>query len=406
MQRQWVYLEGIFSGSADIKHLLPVESARFQNINAEFLTVMKKVYKSPFVIDVMNIQGIQKSLERLADLLNKIQKALGEYLERERSSFPRFYFVGDEDLLEIIGNSKDILRIMKHLKKMFAGISTIQLDDDLTQIQGMSSREGEAVHFSEPILLKDFPKINDWLARIESMMRLSLANLLTDAVVDLQAFYGQGSRLDAEQFMTWMEKYPAQLVTLAIQVAWTSTVEASLESAQAPELPLDTIHQALDLLSDIVLKELGPVTRRKCEHLITELVHQRDVTRSLVQQRVLDAKGFTWLYQMRFYLDKAIENPLDRLSIKVADASFPYGWEYLGVPDRLVQTPLTDRVYLTLTQALDNQLGGAPFGPAGTGKRSVFQGIIELIYQHFRQDRVCKSSRSAIRPIRSCLLLR
>ncbi len=367
VQRQWVYLEGIFSGSADIKHLLPVESARFQNINSEFLTVMKKVYKSPFVIDVMNIQGIQKSLERLADLLNKIQKALGEYLERERSSFPRFYFVGDEDLLEIIGNSKDILRIMKHLKKMFAGISTIKLDEELSQIQGMASREGEEVMFTEPILLADYPKINDWLARIETMMRLSLANLLTDAVVELQTFYGSGSKLYMEPLMTWMEKYPAQLVTLAVQVAWTSSVEDALESGAAPDASLDTVHQALDLLADIVLQELSPVTRRKCEHLITELVHQRDVTRSLIQQNVLDPKGFTWLYQMRFYLDKTIENPLERLSIKAADASFPYGWEYLGVPDRLVQTPLTDRVYLTLTQALDNQLGGAPFGPAGTG---------------------------------------
>lgn len=99
---------GIFSGSADIKHLLPIESQRFNNINAEFLAVMKKVFKSPFVLDVLNIAGVQKSLERLADLLSKIQKALGEYLERERSSFPRFYFVGDEDLLEIIGNSKDV----------------------------------------------------------------------------------------------------------------------------------------------------------------------------------------------------------------------------------------------------------------------------------------------------------
>lgn len=366
VQRQWVYLEGIFSGSADIKHLLPVESNRFQNINNEFLTVMKRVYKSPFVLDVMNIQGIQKSLERLADLLNKIQKALGEYLERERSSFPRFYFVGDEDLLEIIGNSKDILRIMKHLKKMFAGISTIKLDDELTQIQGMASREGEEIQFSEPILLKDFPKINDWLAKIESMMRRSLADLLSDAVTELQTFYGTGTTLVTE-LMTWMEKYPAQLVTLAVQVAWTATVEASLESAQAPEGALETIDQALEQFANIVLKDLSPVTRRKCEHLITELVHQRDVTRSLIQQRVLDTKGFTWLYQMRFYLDKTIENPLDRLAIKVADASFPYGWEYLGVPDRLVQTPLTDRVYLTLTQALDNQLGGAPFGPAGTG---------------------------------------
>ncbi len=232
VQRQWVYLEGIFSGSADIKHLLPVESARFQNINTEFLTVMKKVYKSPFVIDVMNIPGIQKSLERLADLLNKIQKALGEYLERERSSFPRFYFVGDEDLLEIIGNSKDILRIMKHLKKMFAGISTLILDEDLTQIQGMASREGEEVHFTEPILLKDFPKINDWLAKLEGMMRLSLANLLTEAVTELQSFYGSGPQVAMDQLMSWMEKYPAQLVTLAVQIAWTTSVEAPLDAAQ------------------------------------------------------------------------------------------------------------------------------------------------------------------------------
>lgn len=51
---------------------------------------MKKVTKSPLVMDVLNIQGVQRSLERLADLLGKIQKALGEYLERERSSFPRY----------------------------------------------------------------------------------------------------------------------------------------------------------------------------------------------------------------------------------------------------------------------------------------------------------------------------
>jgi len=50
---------------------------------------MKKVAKSPLVMDVLNIPNVQRQLERLADLLSKIQKALGEYLERERSSFPR-----------------------------------------------------------------------------------------------------------------------------------------------------------------------------------------------------------------------------------------------------------------------------------------------------------------------------
>lgn len=380
MQRQWVYLEGIFSGSADIKHLLPVESARFNNINTEFLAVMKKVYKSPFVVDVMNIPGIQKSLERLADLLNKIQKALGEYLERERASFPRFYFVGDEDLLEIIGNSKEILRIMKHLKKMFAGISTIMLDDELTMIKGMASREGEEVMFKDPILLKDFPKINDWLTKLEAEMRVSLAQLLCDAVAELQAFYGNGDSLPRDQFIAWVEKFPAQLVTLAIQVAWTASIENTLQKSEPLEGPLDTIRQGLDLLADVVLTELTPVTRRKCEHLITELVHQRDVARTLIQQGVTDNRAFSWLYQMRFYLDAGLDNPLDRLAIKVADASFPYGWEYLGVPDRLVQTPLTDKCYLTLTQALDNQLGGSPFGPAGTGKSLELKITLEPCY--------------------------
>ena len=40
VQRRWVYLEGIFSGNADI---LPVETSRFNSISAKFLTLMTKV---------------------------------------------------------------------------------------------------------------------------------------------------------------------------------------------------------------------------------------------------------------------------------------------------------------------------------------------------------------------------
>jgi dynein heavy chain 1 len=348
-----------------------VESSRFNNINSEFLTVMKKVFKSPFVLDVLNIPGVQKSLERLADMLSKIQKALGEYLERERSSFPRFYFVGDEDLLEIIGNSKDILRVMKHLKKMFAGVSTLLLDSEISQIEGIASREGEEVRFPTPIVLKDFPKINDWLAKLELEMKVSLAQIVGRAFVDLDAFFGSLETLTSEAFLHWIDLYPAQLVVLAVQIEWTALVEGALETGQPLQAALDVILRSLDILADAVLSDLTPLKRRKCEHLITELVHQRGVIRSLIAKDVRSNKAFDWLYHMRFYLDLSITNPLDQLSVRMSNASFPYGFEYLGVPDRLVQTPLTDRCYLTLTQALDSRLGGAPFGPAGTGALEV-----------------------------------
>lgn len=369
VQRRWVYLEGIFSGSSDIQSLLPVETSRFQSISSEFLNLMKKVSKNPLVMDVLNIQGVQRSLERLADLLGKIQKALGEYLERERSSFPRFYFVGDEDLLEIIGNSKNIPRLQKHFKKMFAGVSSIILNEAGDQVLGLSSKEGEEVKFFNPVSIKDYPKINEWLSLVEREMRMTLARLLAHAVSDSSAF--KTGKFQAQDYMAWLDKYQAQIIILAAQISWCESVESALSSSSASsglDSVLDSVQSTLNILADSVLQEQPPLRRRKIEHLITEFVHKRDVTRYLIKKSVSSSKSFDWLKQMRFYFDPRQQDPLHQLSIQMANAKFNYGFEYLGVQDKLVQTPLTDRCYLTMTQALESRLGGSPFGPAGTGK--------------------------------------
>lgn len=366
VQRQWVYLEGVFTGNADIKHLLPVESSRFQNINSEFFAVLKKVYKSPFVLDVLNINGVQKSLERLAELLNKIQKALGEYLERERISFPRFYFVGDEDLLEIIGNSNDTLRIAKHFRKMFAGLSGLLMDEEST-ITGFTSKEGEQVLLKKPISLVKTPKINDWLAALESNMKSSLSELLGEAVQSYQSLLSK-PEIDLASFNDYLLTFPAQITVLATQASWTASVDTALASGGEGLQALHNISiMLLDILASTVLGDLELLMRKKCEHLITEYVHQRDIIGKLISANASAPTHYFWLLQMR-YVYKPDGDPGDRLRVKMANADLTYGFEYLGVPDRLVRTPLTDRCFLTCTQAMAQRLGGSPYGPAGTGK--------------------------------------
>ncbi|CAL4067976.1 unnamed protein product, partial [Meganyctiphanes norvegica] len=179
---------------------------------------------------------------------------------------------------------------------------------------------------------------------------------------------------ESEKFMEFCDKYQTQLIILSAQISWSEQVEHSLNVASSGDLSLleqtlKSVETTLNMLADSVLQEQPPLRRKKLEHLINEYVHKKTVTTNLLKKKIQDPKSFVWLKEMRFYFDPQKSDPLEQLSIHMANAKFNYGFEYLGVQGEvMVQTPLTDRCFLTMTQALEARMGGSPFGPAGTGK--------------------------------------
>jgi dynein heavy chain len=127
----------------------------------------------------------------------------------------------------------------------------------------------------------------------------------------------------------------------------------------------------LNDLIDLVRKTSDSKLFLKINTLLILDAHARDIVDRFVRDSILDIKEFEWESQLRFYWDKT----KDSIEIRQCSGTFSYGYEYQGLKDRLVITPLTDRCIMTLTTALRFQLGGAPAGPAGTGKTETIKDL-------------------------------
>ncbi|XP_008850074.1 dynein heavy chain 1, axonemal [Nannospalax galili] len=347
-QRAWLYLEPIFS-SEDITRQLPVESKRYQTMERIWKKIMKNANENREVINVCFDQRLLDSLRDCNKLLDLVQKGLSEYLETKRCTFPRFYFLSDDELLEILSQTKDPTAVQPHLRKCFENIARLLFQEDL-EITHMYSAEGEEVELSFPI----YPTSNveDWLLEVERSMKASVRDIIEKAI----KVYPTIPRTQ------WVLNWPGQVTIAGCQTYWTMEVAKALEDGNIGSKLFPQLSYQLSDLVALVRGKLSRTQRAVLSALIVIEVHAKDVVSRLIEENVVSVNDFEWISQLRYYWTN------NDLYIRAVNAEFIYGYEYLGNSGRLVITPLTDRCYLTLTGALHLKFGGAPSGPAGTGK--------------------------------------
>jgi dynein heavy chain 2 len=351
IQRKWIYLEPIFNRGA-----LPNEQKRFKEVDNKFIDIMNAINKNTKLFSLANnevhiskgdtMTNLCGNLSQMLETLEKCQKALTNFLEEKRENMPRFYFIGDDDLLEILGQSKNPLVIQSHLKKLFQGIHKVKFGDDTHKtITSMISSSNEVVDFINPIMINE--KIELWLTDLVDEMRHTLKKLLLNCLNDFDII-----------------KFPSQILCLAQSINFTNDMEVVLNNSNT-KANLVALHKKYSAtLTEYTSFDLSgdPLVQIKIKSLIFDLVHFIDVIEQLQKTDVNNINDWKWQKQLRNYLVDGVA------IIRMHDAEFDYTYEYQGNAPKLVHTPLTDKCYLTLTQGMHMGFGGNPYGPAGTGK--------------------------------------
>nr|XP_057927697.1 dynein axonemal heavy chain 10-like isoform X1 [Doryrhamphus excisus] len=359
VQRKWMYLESIFIGG-DISSQLPEEAKKFDNIDKRFKDIMNDAQTNPNIKRCCLVPNRLIDLQTLSENLEKCQKSLNDYLDSKRHAFPRFFFISDDELLSILGSSHHDC-VQEHMIKMYDNIASLRFDAESsgeTSAGAMVSAEGEVMEFKKPVPIKG--RVEEWMTVVLQEMRRTNRLITKEAIF---RYCEDRGRVD------WMLLFQGMVVLATNQVWWTWEVEdvfSNLKKGAKHALKnyATKMHQQIDELVTRIMQPMKKNDRRKINTVLIIDVHARDIVDSFVLNSITDAKEFEWESQLRFYWVQEEDN----LAVRQCSAVFSYGYEYMGLNGRLVITPLTDRIYLTITQALSMFLGGAPAGPAGTGK--------------------------------------
>jgi dynein heavy chain len=290
--KSWAALESIFLASADIRAQLPDDTKRFEGIDSEFKDMQKEAVNVTNVIEVCCAEGRCEALKDMIKRLDLCQRALNEYLDVKKKIFPRFYFVSNVALLEILSNGNNPPQIMSFIGDCYDSLNKLiqpqpgtPLGDENPEMAEnwskiglhIVAKDGELLILPEPFEM--LGAVEGWLNELTEAMRRCLRSKF-DAALELAAQW----EVEKPRHL-WLFDWPAQVVLTGTQIIWTEETEQALEEFEGGQedavkrVYLQQI-QRLDNLIQLMIGKLAKPDRCKIIALITMTCTRVTSTRS------------------------------------------------------------------------------------------------------------------------------
>ena len=183
-QKVYTYLESIFTQS-EMKKPLAVEVKDFEdNVNKIYKTNVKKIVTVQSITQLLKQKLIESYLGQFRkqnEKLIELNKKINDFLDSKRETFPRFYFVANDELIYILANYDSPTAVQSFVGKMFENINRVDFGDDHRSLSfnQIISREGETMSLKGPINIK-LEAVEKWMKKLEDYMKESIFKSLKE----------------------------------------------------------------------------------------------------------------------------------------------------------------------------------------------------------------------------------
>nr|CAI5837150.1 unnamed protein product [Callosobruchus analis] len=358
VQQNLLELSPMFS-KADLSTIIPDETKIFTKVSTTYDSYAKTIDENSLVVKVMETTDIPSGIKRALRNLEIVRHGVVKYLNEMRRYFPRFYFISNKELYEVISNTGQAIEERCFLNKVFQAVYKLHQTDG--KISGVLNSESELVGFEKVLAIDDVP-----VDKLCSNIQTELQGLIKNQMIDC---YKRFKHYDIKELL---QHYALQVVLVITQLYWQESVVTAL--ALKHNIKLRLCYQKLnDKITSLVAMTKSLNASRleslKLKSVIINELNNKTLLDVIFDSGQINSSNFDWECALKYRFEN------QECHVRSMHTETPYRLEYLGNFRPLVCTPMTDRFCRALINAHYFHFSGLIEGAHGAGKSDTMKNL-------------------------------
>ena len=364
VQEKWCFISSIFPSGIRPS---PQEFRELSSIEKIWRVLSSKINDDPSVLRICLMNQTSPDVESAKESIQKLLKSVQNELDNKRANYPRFFFISNNQLLNIITHSKDPNCILKILPQITDGVSTaiLELDNRVPCITGVSNNSGELLEL-RPVKFRS--SIDMWLSNIEEITKRTIKNEFKSSKQSAAEMTLQG----------WIKSSISQITKMISHVDWTSRIKLAFQATNVEDALTTLYNETNKVISnysqELCLENTSVEALRLSAQIALSIYH-RDKTQLFIKEEVSNENDYQWFKQPKFTYNDQTKD----ITVTIGNYSFIYDNEFSDCSSRTIVSVDSDMAFLTISAAIKHFFGAAIFGEAESGKTETLKEIARTL---------------------------